>query len=493
MSSALERVRAERDRRGLGLHDFVMKAWTSVDTAPPCFGRYTRTLCWVLEQVLKGRIRKLIINVPPGHMKSLTVSVFFPAWAWLANPGKRFAFTSYRGELALRDADRSRDLIRSPFYQELLQGRPSDWSLLRAGQDTKSRFANTEGGYRFSSAVSGIMGEGGDIVVIDDPHNIDTAESDLVRDETTRKIRLALPTRVRSKTGAVIVIMQRLHERDLTGVLLAEESGLWTHLNLPARYEKSWIDENGERKGHPHPCAFDWRKTEGELLFPELFDRKRLDELTIGLTEYGEAGQLQQRPHPREGGMFKRADFKFIDASEVPKGGTRVRGWDLAATASTAPNAAQAAWTVGLLIRYVERKIIIEDVVRLRGSPHKVRTTMRNVGDQDGRSVIIDFPQDPGQAGKAQAEDIAADFPRHRIKFSPESGDKAVRAEAPADQVEAGNVYLVRAPWNGIFLDELGSFPGSTFADQVDAFSRAYHRAVRQPKRARSGSLKGAA
>lgn len=415
-------------------------------------------------------------------MKSLTVSVFWPAWAWLMDPGKRFAFTSYRGDLALRDADRSRDLIRSEFYQELLLGRPRDWQLLRTGQDTKSRFANTEGGYRFSSAVSGIMGEGGDVVVIDDPHNVEQAESDLVRDETVRKIRLALPTRVRSKTGAVVVIMQRLHPLDLTGVLLDEEPNLWTHLCLPARYEHD----------HPHPCAFDWRRNDGELLFPELFDAKRLEELTTGLTEYGEAGQLQQRPHPRAGGLFKRGDFKFLNASEVPKGGIRVRGWDLAATGEGEANAKRAAWTVGLLIRYVDRKIIVEDVVRLRGSPNKVRTTMRNCGDQDGRGVLIDFPQDPGQAGKSQAEDIAADFPRHRIYYSPESGDKAVRAEAPAAQVEAGNVYLVRAPWNGPFLDELCAFPGSSFADQVDALSRAYHRAVRQPRPAKSGSLKGA-
>ena len=82
MSSALERVRAERARRGLSLHDFIVQAWPSVDPSPPMFGRYTRTLCWVLEQVLRGRIKKLIINVPPGHMKSLTVSVFFPAWAY---------------------------------------------------------------------------------------------------------------------------------------------------------------------------------------------------------------------------------------------------------------------------------------------------------------------------------------------------------------------------------------------------------------------------
>ena len=493
MSSALARIRAERARRGLGLHDFIRDGWRFVDPSVPVFGRDTRTLCWILEQVLKGRIRKLIINVPPGHMKSLTVSVFFPAWAWLMRPEIRFVFTAYRGDLALRDADRSRDLMRSEFYQDLLLGRPKKWNLLRVGQDTKSRFANSEKGYRFSAAVAGIMGEGGDIVVFGDPHNVEQAESDGVRDETVRKIRLALPTRVRSKTGAVVIIMQRLHPRDLTGVFLDEEGELWTHLCLPARFEKSWIGEDGQQHGHPHPCLFDWRKTEGELLFPELFDAKRLEEITTGLTEYGEAGQLQQRPHPREGGMMKRDDFKIIDAAEVPKGGTIVRGWDLAATDAKAVEAKKAAWTVGLRLRYVKRKIYIEDVIRLRGSPYKVRTTMRTAADQDGKVVIVDFPQDPGQAGKAQAEDIAADFPDRRIFYSPESGAKEIRAEAPAAQVEAGNVYLVRGAWNGVFLDEAAAFPGSTFKDQIDAFSRAYHRAVRQPRRPTSGAIRGAA
>lgn len=485
MSSALGRVRAERSRRGLSLHDFIRAAWSFVDPAPAVFGRYTEVLAWILEQVTVGRIRRLIINVPPGHMKSLAVSVFWPAWTWLRDPGKRFAFTSYRGDLALRDADKSRDLIRSDFYQDLLRGRPSYWSLLRAGQDTKSRYANTEGGYRFSAPVAGIMGEGGDIVVLDDPHNVEQAESDLVRDETIRKIRLALPTRVRSKTGAVVTIMQRLHPRDFTGVMLDDEGQLWTHLCLPARFEPD----------HPHPCPFDWRTTAGELLFPELFDGGRLEELEAGLTEYGVAGQLQQRPHPREGGLFKRAWFsgKFIDVGELPKGRrVRVRAWDLAATDEAQASATKAAWTVGLLLSYAKPMIIVEDVVRLRGSPAKVRTTMRNLGEQDGRSVLIDIPQDPGQAGKAQAADIVADFPRHRIFASPESGSKEVRAEAPAAQAEAGNVYLVRAPWNGIFLDELCAFPGSSFSDQVDAFSRAYHRAVRTPTQGKSGALAGA-
>ena len=312
------------------------------------------------------------------------------------------------------------------------------------------------------------------------------------REDTRRQRRRALPPRVRWQGGRGVGTMQRLHPRDLTGVLLEEEPGLWTHLMLPAEFEPSWRDKDGLH-GHPHPCPFDWRTEPGELLFPELFDQKRLDELKVGLTEYGEAGQLQQRPHPREGGMMKRDDFKIIDAADVPKGGVIVRGWDLAATDAREANAKNASWTVGLRLRYVKRKIYVEDVIRFRGSPHKVRTKMRTAADQDGRIVIIDFPPDPGQAGKAKAQDIAADFPDRRAYYSPESGDKTVRAEAPAAQVEAGNVYLVRGAWNGLFLDEAAAFPGSTFKDQIDALSRAYHRAVRAPARPRSGSIAGAA
>ena len=171
---------------------------------------------------------------------------------------------------------------------------------------------------------------------------------------------------------------------------------------------------------------------------------ERVGGLEVEIGSYATAGQLQQRPHPREGGLFKRAWFegKFVD--ESPKGGAVVRGWDLAATEASADGSSTAAYTVGLRLRYVGRKIYIEAVTRFRGSPGTVRKTMRDVAELDGKGVTIDFPQDPGQAGKAQAEDIAADFPRYRIHYSPESGEKSVRASAPAAQCEAGNVYIVR-------------------------------------------------
>lgn len=481
------------------LRIFTRQAWKHLEPGPFIDGRHIDLMDEYLEAFIAGEIPRLLLNIPPGHMKSLSVSVLLNAWAWTkpSRTGLRFMATSYRADLALRDADKTRELIRSAWYQERwgnVVGSMRDTKLqIRRDQDQKTRFQNSKGGYRFSTSTSGIMGEGGDFIILDDPHNVESAESDYQREATVERIRMALPTRVRSPNGGVCVMMQRLHERDYAGVMIADATDL-VHLCLPARYEKKHpfvaVPITLKKSGRKLPG--DFRTGEDELLWPGLFNEERVGGLEVEIGTYATAGQLQQRPHPREGGLFKRAwfDGKFVD--EAPKGGAVVRGWDLAATDASASGSSTAAFTVGLRLRYVGRKIYVEDVTRFRGSPGKVRKTMRDVAELDGKSVKIDFPQDPGQAGKAQAEDIAADFPRHRVFYSPESGSKITRAEAPAAQAEAGNVYIVRGAWNGEFLLELCAFPGGAFADQVDAFSRAYHRAVRQPGRPISGAIRGA-
>ena len=496
--SRLEQLLAERCETDF--HLFITEAFKYLDPQKFVDGPHIGLMAEYLEAFIAGEIPRLLLNIPPGHMKSLTVSVLLNAWAWThpSRVGLRFMATSYRADLALRDADKTRELIRSPWYQERwgnVVGSLRETKLqIRKDQDQKTRFANDKGGYRFSTSVAGIMGEGGDFVILDDPHNVEQAESDDVRDSTVERIRMALPTRIRSPNGGACVMMQRLHDRDYSGHMLSEGADL-VHLCLPARFEPSHPNvSTGYILGSGRELDGDFRSEPGELLWPDMFSEQRLTDLETDIGSYATAGQLQQRPTPREGGLFKKSWFrdKYVDPSEVPKGGTLVRGWDLAATDEMAKGGSKAAFTVGLLLKYVQRKIYILNVVRFRGSPHKVRTTMIDIGDQDGKGVIIDFPQDPGQAGKSQAQDIAADFPRHRVKYSPETGDKITRAEAPAAQAEAGNVYIVRGPWNGTFIDELTSFPGGSYADQVDAFSRAYHRAVRAPGKARVGGVAGA-
>jgi len=492
----LEYALADRCERSL--HEFTVNAWPYLDPVPFIDGRHIALQCEYLEAFIAGEIPRLLINIPPGHMKSLTVSVLLNAWAWTQprHVGKRFMATSYRGDLALRDADKTRKLIRSAWYQErwgAQVGAIRETKVeIRKGQDAKSRFENTAGGYRFSTSVAGIMGEGGDFVILDDPHNVEQAESDDNRDEVVRRIRMALPTRVRSSNGGVCVMMQRLHQRDYAGHMIADEADL-VHLCLPARYEKKHPFVTVPltlKSGRQLPG--DWRTEPGELLWPEAFGPERLRGLEIELGAYAKAGQLQQRPVPRGGGMYKLAWFanKFVDADEVPKGGIACRGWDLAAT-EDAPGKTPD-YTAGVRVRRVKGRIYVEDVVRFRGSPLEVRRTMKTTADMDGRAVTVDFPQDPGQAGKSQAQDIAGELARFRVHFSPETGSKEVRQDAPAAQAEAGNIYIVRGAWNRAFIDELTSFPLGDFDDQADALARAYHRVVGKRGGVGSGSIKGA-
>lgn len=453
------------------LATFIRECWTKAPLDPEKYkhGRHIDIMAEYLEAFIRGEFPRLLINIPPGHMKSLSASVCLNAWVWGPKnmPGKRFMNTSYRADLALRDADKTRELIRSHWYQKKWGHRYQ----LRKGQDTKSRYANDRGGYRFSCATAGIMGEGGDYVIFDDPHNMQQAESDEVRDETVRLIRMALPTRVRSADGGVLVIMQRLHERDYAGRMIADEVGL-EHLCLPARYEydhpfvtlpKCIIKSKTELPG-------DFRKNDGELLWSELFNAERMKAITIELTAYGEAGQLQQRPSPREGGMFQRKDFKIIDAKfDGPR--KTVRGWDFGATEGG------GSYTSGVKIsEYADGKILIEHVLRGQWSSHKVDINLKATAKQDGKRVMQDLPQDPGQAGKAQKAHHATVLKGFRVRSSPESGSKETRAGPLSSQSEAGNVYLLRGDWNDPFIDEMCTFPNGAYTDQADGASRAYAR-----------------
>ena len=184
---------------------------------------------------------------------------------------------------------------------------------------------------------------------------------------------------------------------------------------------------------------------------------------------YAFSGQYQQSPTPRSGGMFQRSDFGIVDA--VPAGGKRVRAWDFAASQQKAGR--QPDWTVGLRMLMVHDTFYVEDVVRGRWSASDVETRLKNTASQDSQAVTVRMPQDPGSAGKSDAETKVKLLKGYSAVVKPVTGDKATRARPASAQAEAGNVKLVRGPWNDVFLSEVCSFPNSAFDDQVDAFADA--------------------
>src|SRR5450755_2537710 len=188
----LEKV--DRELASRSFREFVRQAWHVVEPATPFVSSWhIDVICDHLEAVTRGEIRNLLINVPPRHMKSLLVSVFWPAWEWIRWPERRWLFSSYAASLSIRDSLRCRRLIESPWYQS----RWADRFALTSDQNTKGRFDNDRSGYRLATSVGGsVTGEGGDRLVCDDPHNVQEAESDSIRKTTTDWFDVVMSTRV---------------------------------------------------------------------------------------------------------------------------------------------------------------------------------------------------------------------------------------------------------------------------------------------------------
>lgn len=451
---------AEKIRqRCQSLAGFVREAWHVVEPAVRyVHGWHIDAICRHLEAVTSGDITRLLINVPPGTMKSLLCGVFWPAWEWgpKNRPELRYLSSSYSEHYAKRDNRRMRDLVASEWYQTLWGGQVK---LTRAGE---MAFSNTRMGFRQGVPFSRLTGGRGDRVIIDDPHSVDGAESEAERASTVRTFRESVPTRLNDpQHSAIVVVMQRLHEADVSGIILSLGLG-YEHLMLPMEFEP-------ERRCRTSIGFADPRTEEGELLFPERFPRMVVERDKLPLGSYAVAGQFQQRPSPRSGGLFQRGDFEIVDA--VPAGAKHCRAWDFAAS-KTRPGR-QPDWTVGLRMAEVGGIFYVETVARGRWSPAEVERNLKNMATQDGPTVTIRMPQDPGAAGKADAETkikLLAGFP---MRVLPVTGDKATRAKPASAQAEAGNVRLLRGDWNEAFLDEICAFPNAQFDDQVDAFADA--------------------
>lgn len=490
---SLERIEAEERRRATerSLRDgvdkvrkrcktlvgFVREAWPILEPGTPyTHGRVIEVMAAHLEAITFGTFMKLglnnrlIENVPPGTMKSMLVSVLWQAWEWgPCNMGHlRYLSTSFSDENVVRDCRKTRDLVESDWYQQL-------WPHIVLTRRAEDDFENTQKGGRKGRAFASLTGGRGDRLIIDDPLSTEQAESEADLATAIRIFRESVPSRINNPVkSAIVMIMQRLHQQDPTGVAESLKLG-YTKVMLPMEFEadRKFVSPLG-------PKFSDWRTKEGELLFPERFPREVVDRDKIPLGSYGVAGQFQQRPSARGGIMFKRHQFKIVKAA--PAWLRRVRGWDLAATeAKTKTTSLGPAFSAGVKLGRDDNTglFYIEHVVRDQLEGHAVKQMIKNTAEQDGVTVEIDMPQDPGQAGKTQAKDLVGFLAGFSAYASPETGDKITRARPVAAQVEAGNVYIVEGPWNEDFLAEAELFPAGAFKDQIDALSRAFSRLIR--------------
>lgn len=428
-----------------------------------------------LEAVTRGDIRRLLINIPPRCMKSLSVSVFWMTWEWTSLPSTQWLFLTWHVDLCSRDSVRCRRLILHPWYQE----RWGHLYQLSPDQRTKVNFDNSRRGARIAKTMSGSRGQGGDRIVIDDPHNTEQAESEIQRNSVLRDWNEEISTRHNDPlTGATVVMMQRLHQLDLTGEILSTmEPGEWEHLMLPMRYDptRRCVTVLGE----PDP-----RTEQGEPLWPARFppDSVEFRATERKLGPYGVAGQWQQSPTAREGGQFSRAWFR-LDLEELPRGTQAiwVRHWDLAGTHKG------GAYTCGLLmgLRLRDGVVFIRHVARGQWAAADRNAIILATAADDAsisgfskQSVLYRCEQEGGSGGKDQAESFKR-LLRHagyRSDAEPATGDKFIRADPFAGAAKAGEVYVLAGPWRETYLDEMeAAGPGAAYLDQMDASSAAYN------------------
>jgi len=299
------------------LAEFIRQAWHVIEPGISyVHGWHIDFICEHLEAITDGveidgePYNRVLANVPPGTMKSLIVNVFWPSWEWGPRnmPHLRYVCAAHKVEnLSARDSRRMRQLITSDWYQ----ARWGDRVKLAKDQNEKLNFQNSVGGFRIATAITSLTGIRGDRVIIDDPHSVDSASSEALRENEVTTFLEAIPTRLNDPIrSAIVVIMQRLHEEDVSGVILEKQLG-YDHIMLPMRYDET-------RHCVTKLGIEDPRTEDGELLFPARFPKDVVDRDEKVMGPYATAGQFQQQPTPRGGGVIKASWWQPWDADAYP-------------------------------------------------------------------------------------------------------------------------------------------------------------------------------
>jgi predicted phage terminase large subunit-like protein len=474
------------------LYLFLRNAWKYMDSSPWRDGWPIEAVAEHLQAVVDGDIKRLIINIPPRMGKSSITSVALPAWTWAqpdrsptSGPGVQFLHASYANQLSLRDSVKSRRLIESPWYQKMWGSR----FKLNSDQNTKSRFSNDQGGERLITSIgAAVTGEGGSIIVIDDPNAAGEAFSDAIIETTIDWWDSTMSTRLNDpKTGAYIIIQQRLAENDLTGHVLSKDVGEWTHLCLPMRYEpdRSFVSSIGWT---------DPRKEEGELLWPDRFGEAQVKGLERTLGPFASAGQLQQRPEPAGGGVIKREWWQLWDEASFPPMDFIVASLDTAYTIKTSNDySALSVWgvftsetkaTAGRMVdangrpMYVDRtyaepapKVMLMHAWQVRMELHEL---VEKVAKTAKALKIDKLIIENKAAGISVSQELRRLYGNENFAvqlYDPKSQDKLSRLYSVQHLFAEGMIFAPDRTWADQLITQVGQFPKGKHDDLVDTVS----------------------
>ncbi|HVY13723.1 MAG TPA: phage terminase large subunit [Rhodopila sp.] len=424
--------------------------------------RHHRLLIAELEKLSCGVFDRLMVLMPPGSAKSTYASILFPTWWFTQHPKTSILAASHSAGLAEQFSRRVRTLIDTNKNYLGFQ--------LKAGHASAAAWATTSGGEYAALGVRGpIAGRRADLVIIDDPVKSQAdADSIRQRDHIWEWYKADVSPRIKPG-GKVVLIMTRWHPDDLGGQLLRQPEDDWRVLRLPALAEEE--DPLGREVGEP--------------LWPDWEDHAALSRRRALIGERIWSALYQQQPVAAQMRLFNVERITVLDDVPPAASNSVVRAWDLAATINVGQN--DPDWTVGLrLQRDRTGRLIVEDIVRLRGTPSQVEDAIVQTARSDGRNVIISLPEDPGQAGRSQIAYLTRQLAGFHVIATRETGSKVARATPLASQIETGNLLIARARWNAEFVDELRTFPFGRKDDQVDALARAFTTVIERGESTRT-------
>jgi predicted phage terminase large subunit-like protein len=408
-------------------------------------------ISYQLDRVLKGEETRLIINMPPRYLKSITVSVAFTAYALGLNPKLRIFSISYGEELSKKHAADFRAIVQSAWYRDA-------FPRMRIARATDTEIHTTERGFRRSTSINATLtGLGGNIFIIDDPQKVVDAHSDPLREHLHHWFTNTLLSRLDSKErDAVIVVMQRVHLHDLTGYLL--ESGGWTHLSLAA------IAEEDEQIAIGNDDFY--YRLAGEALHPEHESLETLEKMRLELGSDVFAAQYQQSPVPPGGGMIKQKWFRYYTALPERKPGHRIfMSWDTAAK-----NGAQNDWSVCTVWLLADKVYYLLDMVRGRFEYPQLRDTAIALAERYKPFAIL---IEDASTGTALAQELKQ-AGRYPVRLIPVHHDKIGRLYVQQGKFERGQVLFPKdQPFVSEVEKELLSFPQGKTDDIVDSISQA--------------------
>jgi predicted phage terminase large subunit-like protein len=408
-----------------------------------------------LARVREGESKRLLVTLPPRNLKSFTISVAWVAWCLGHSPSLNFVCVSYSSELAGKHARDCRAIVQSEWYRRLFPR-----TVIAASRSAAHDFETRGGGGRLATSVGGTLtGRGGDIIIIDDPIKPDEAMSETTRNGVNEWFHSTLASRLNDKKrGAIIVVMQRLHQYDLPGLLL--ERGGWDELSLPAIATEDMSVSLTRGRRH--------ERRQGDALHPL---REPCEELmrikaSVGSTIF--AAQYQQQPVPAEGNLIKEQWLRtYPTPLDRSAGGQIVQSWDTASKDGLLND-----WSVCITAWVRRREIFILDVWRRRVIfPELKKGAILNAREHGAKAMLIEDQASGMQLIQSLRNEQPLGVPRP-IARKPEA-DKRTRLAGVSAMIEAGQLLLPHdAPWLAEFKQELLAFPSSRYDDQVDALSQ---------------------